>query len=257
MVRMRGRIAVAVLGLVLAVPGTAAAGVAERVELRYTGDLLASGHVADSTPNGVHGAVLLGGGGTVTSVVELSGNRYLRFPAGTCLVPPCAQAIVQPIRSDTLVPGDGGTGRFSFGADARLTEEPSPAAGMNVFQYGAAAAGVSQWKLQLDYGRPSCRWSDGTNVVLLMAGDPGYRLPLGAWHRIRCTRLSPVLFEVRVVDPRTGAATIPPTYQVASVGPILPTGAVVIGGKRIRDTQSDVDTDQFHGDLDNIVFARS
>jgi hypothetical protein len=201
--------------------------------------------------------VVGGGGGTVTSAVDLSGDRYLRFPGGSCLVPPCPQAIVQPIRVDTLVPGDGGTGRFTFGVDARLTGEPSPAAGMNVFQFGAAAAGLSQWKLQLDYGRPSCRWSDGTNVVLLMAGDAGYRLPVGTWHRIRCARLSPVLFEIRVLDPRTGAPVVPPTHQVASVGPILPTGAAVIGGKRIRDTQSDVDTDQFHGDLDNIYFTRS
>jgi len=242
---------------VLGLPGTAVANPVERVQLWYTGDLLGPALVADASPHGVHGAVLTGGGGSVTSVVDLSGARYLRFPGGSCLVPPCPQAIVQPVRSDTLVPDEDGAGRFSFGADARLTEEPSPAAGMNVFQYGAAAAGLSQWKLQLDYGRPSCRWSDGTTVVLLMAGDDGYRLSPGTWYRIRCARLSPVLFEIRVLDPRTGAAVVPPAHRVASVGPILPTGTVVIGGKRIRDTQSDVDTDQFHGDLDNIYFARS
>jgi len=250
------RLAACVAGAVLALlaPATAWADPTESDRLRYAGDLLDPATVADSSGYGLHGAVLTGGGGSVTGAVEPSGNRFLRFPGGTCAVAPCPQAIVQPAAATTLVPGADG---FSFGADIRLTGPPSPLAGMNVFQLGAAAAGVSQWKLQVDYGRPSCRWSDGTTAVLLSAGPTGFQLRPGAWHRVRCARLSTVLFEIRVLDPATGDPLVPPTAKLANVGPIRPTGAAVIGGKRIRATQSDVDTDQFHGDLDEIYFRRS
>lgn len=247
---MRFTVVAAVVALALAVPAAAHADPPADA-LRYSGALTATGTVADGSGNGRHGAVLTGTGGTVVSLAEPGGNLFLRFPAGSCLVAPCPQGIVQPPAAAALTPGGE---RFAFGADIRLTEAPSPAAGMNVFQYGAAGANLSQWKLQVDYGRPSCRWSDGTTVVLLMAGPPGYQLPIGVWHRVRCARLSPVLFEIRVLHPATGAAVVPPAHVVAPVGPITPVGGVVVGGKRIRATQSDVDTDQFHGDLDELYY---
>jgi hypothetical protein len=73
---------------------------------------------------------------------------------------------------------------------------------------------------------------------------------------VTCIRLSPVLFQIRVDDPVTGRPVLPPAHQTAPLADILPSGVVVIGGKRISATQSDVDTDQFHGDLDNIEFGR-
>jgi hypothetical protein len=79
----------------------------------------------------------------------------------------------------TLTPGDG---MFSFGADVRLTAPPSAVAGMNVLQFGAAAAGLSRWKVQVDSGRPACRWSDGTAVMLLIAD---VTLSVGTWYRVR------------------------------------------------------------------------
>jgi hypothetical protein len=227
------------------------------LELVYAGDLFDPAHVADSSGKGLHGAILTGGGGTITSVAAPDGNTFLRFPGGSCTVaPPCPQAIIAPATNLTLVPGDEGTSRFVFAASIRLTEPPSPDAGMNVFQFGAAAAGVSQWKLQVDYGRPSCRWSDGTTAVLLPAGDPGFTFALDRWYRISCWRLSPVLFQIRVDDPVTGQQILPPTNAVGQLTGILPSGQVVIGGKRIRATQSDVDTDQLHGDLDDVEFGR-
>ncbi len=224
--------------------------------LSYAGDLAGPTLVADSSGNGLSGMIHTGGTGAVTSLAEPDGNVFLRFPGGACVVAPCPQAIIQPATALTLVPADEGTGRFVFGADIRLTEAPSPRAGMNVFQFGAAGAGISQWKLQVDQGRPSCRWSDGTLAVLLPAGPDRFRLTLGRWYRVSCVRLSPVLFEIRVDDPATGRQVLPPTHATQPLSPILPRGEVVIGGKRIRATQTDVETDQFHGDLDNIEFGR-
>lgn len=226
------------------------------LELRYLGEFADPARVADSSGNGLHGNILTGSGGAVTSVAEPDGNRILRFPAGSCPAAPCPQAIIRPASTVTLVPGDDGEGRFVFGADIRLTEPPPAAAGMNVFQFGAAGAGVSQWKLQVDSGRPSCRWSDGTNFVLLPAGAADFTLAVGRWYRVTCVRLSPVLFQIRVHDPVTGKQVLPPARQTGPLANILPSGAVVIGGKRISATQTDADTDQFHGDLDTVEFGR-
>ena len=245
-------LAVPTLALAAATPAVAAPP-AGRLELRYLGELTAPTHVADSSGKNLHGAVLTGGGGTVASVTEPNGNRFLRFPADSCTTAPCPQAIIRPASTVTLAPGDG---RFVFGANLRLTEPAPTAAGMNVFQFGAAGTGISQWKLQVDAGRPSCRWSDGTDFVLLPAGPADFRLTEDRWYRITCIRLSPVLFQVRVDDPATGRRILPPTKQTAPLRDILPSGAVVIGGKRINPAQTDVDTDQFHGDMDDIEFGR-
>jgi hypothetical protein len=239
------------VALAAATPATAAPPPGE-LELRYLGDLSSPTLVTDSSGKNLHGNILSGTGGAVTSQIE-DGNRFLRFPGGSCTTAPCPQAIVRPASAVTLVPGDAGEGRFVFGADIRLTEQPSTAAGQNVFQFGAAGAGVSQWKMQVDSGRPSCRWSDGTEFVLLPAD---LTLTVGTWYRVTCMRLSPVLFQIRVHDPVTGRQVVPPAHQTGPLQDILPSGAVVIGGKRVNAAQSDVDTDQFHGDLDNIEFGR-
>jgi hypothetical protein len=126
---------------------------------------------------------------------------------------------------------------------------------MNLFQFGRAGAGSAQWKLQADYGRPSCRWSDGTSTVLLPAGDKGFRLAVGTWYRLTCERTSAGAFVIRVDDPATGRPVLPPKSATGSLDTIMPTGGVTIGGKRVDARQSDADTDQFHGDLDNITFG--
>lgn len=221
------------------------------LQLLYRGDLRAPGTVADSSGNGLDGTVETGGGAAVTSVAGRRRDRFLRFPGGSCAAVPCPQGIVRPPAGAGLAPGDV---TFSFGADVRLTEPPSTAAGMNVFQFGAAAAGLSQWKLQVDSGRPSCRWADGTAAVLLPVD---LTLTPGTWYRIRCTRLGPSLFETRVSNPTTGRPVVPPARQTLALGPISPSGAPVIGGKRINPNQADVDTDQFHGDLDDVYFWKA
>jgi hypothetical protein len=249
-------VAAVVAGLAI---GSGAVAVPPRgdIEMRYAGGMLDPARVADSSGKGLHGIVSTGGGGTVTSVRPPGEDAFLRFPGGSCAVaPPCPQAIITPAGSTTLVPGDQGRARFVYGADIRLTEPPSPVAGMNVFQFGAAADGISQWKLQVDGGRPSCRWSDGTTAVLLPAGRAGFALSIDRWYRVSCWRLSRSVFQIRVDDLATGRQILPPGVAVADMDGIVPSGQAVIGGKRIRASQSDVDTDQFHGDLDNIVFGR-
>jgi hypothetical protein len=234
--------------LPMAAPAPAAGAVS--AELLYRGDLRASGTVADSSGNGLDGTIETGGGGTVTSERGARNTRFLRFPGGSCLVAPCPQGIVRPADGAPLTPADA---TFSFGADVRLTAPAPTSAGMNVFQFGAAAAGLSQWKVQVDSGRPSCRWSDGTVVVLLIAD---VTLSVDTWYRVRCTRTG-TRFETAVTHPATGQQVVPPVRQTLDMGPIVPTGSPVIGGKRINAAQSDIDTDQFHGDLDTVYFWKA
>lgn len=224
-------------------------------EIRYGGAMTGTGLVADDGPHGRHGTALTSGGGRVLSLPAgrgEGGGPFLRFPTGNCSAAPCPQAVVRPADSGALVP-KAGTGRFSFGADVRLTAEPPAEAGMNVWQFGPAGPGHAQWKLQVDGGRPSCRWSDGAGVVLLAAGT--YRMAVGRWHRVRCARLSRTLFQIRVLDPATGDAITPPAHAVAALGAIRPAGTALVGGKRVSAEQHDGQTDQFHGDLDEVFFA--
>lgn len=90
--------------------------------VRYGGALTGAGLVADDGPHGRHGTVLTSGGGKVVSLPAGDG-RFLRFPGGSCSAAPCPQAVVRPADSGALAP-KGGTGRFSFGADVRLTAQP-------------------------------------------------------------------------------------------------------------------------------------
>ena len=87
----------AVCAVVLAVAAPAAAGPPPgTLELRYAGTLVNATQVADSSGKGLHGAILTGGGGALTSVVEADGDPFLRFPGGTCAEAPCPQAIIRP-----------------------------------------------------------------------------------------------------------------------------------------------------------------
>ena len=69
-------------------------------------------------------------------------------------------------------------------------------------------------------------------------------------------RLPDLHVDIRVDDRATGRQVLPPAQQTGRLEDILPRGAVVIGGKRINPGQADVDTDQFHGDLDTVEFGR-
>ncbi len=245
-------------GLLAAVGTSGVSQAASYYELRYSGGMSSAAMVTDASSNANHGTVTVANGGLVTSLTDRGGsNAFLRFPGGTCPTAPCPQAMITPTTSANLVPNASGTGTFTFGAHIRLTETPSATAGMNVFQRGFAAAGVSQWKLQADSGVPSCRWSDGVNSLLLPdSGDPKYTLPVGRWVKVKCSRLAGDVFEIRITDPVTGALLTPVLRKTVAIGAITPTGNAVIGAKKIDAGQVDSQTDQFHGDLDEIFFHR-
>lgn len=252
------RYAVAVAaGLLAAVIPAGVSQAASYYELRYQGAMSSATVVTDSSSNLNHGNVTGANGGSVVSLTEAgAAGAFLRFPGGSCALAPCPQAMVTPLTSATLVPSLSGTGTFAFGANIRLTETPG-AAGMNVFQRGFATAGASQWKLQADRGVPSCRWSDGTNSLLLPgSGDPKFTVAVNVWYKVKCSRLAGNVFEIRITDPVTGALVTPALRKTVAIGAIVPTGESAIGAKKVNGGQVDSQTDQFHGDLDEVFFHR-
>jgi hypothetical protein len=242
------------LGLAaVAAPATASA--APTDELRYGGRMASPTQVVDQSGSGLDGTVLSANGGTVQSVLEADGDRILRFPGETCDKAPCPQAVISPADSEKLIDG-GASGTFAFGAEIRLTSPPSPGAGMNVVQFGLALDGEDQWKLQVDYGYPSCRWSDGKTTVLLDGATAmPSRMKVDTWYQVRCARLSDALFELRVLDGATGKV-VTSLQDAGDLGPITPDGTVHIGGKAINPELVDAETDQYHGDLDQVFISR-
>lgn len=250
-------LAAAAFGAAIAVSTASGAQAVFYYELRYQGTMSSATTVVDTSGNLNDGTVGSANGGTVTSVIDAgTTNPYLHFSGAACTTAgACQQARITPAVSSTLVPNSSGTGTFAFGASVRVHNGVvNPLAGMNVFQYGFATAGASQWKVQVDKLTPSCRWADGTNELLLKA--TGYTLPDNTWVKMKCSRLSATSFELRVTDPATGALLTPAVTATATMGAILPTGAATIGAKTINGTKHDGDTDQFRGDMDDVFFHR-
>ncbi len=221
-------------------------------ELQYLGAMSANSSIRDSSRHRADGVVATANGGAVTEHKHHGWNSFLRFPGGACATAPCPQAIITPPNSAELTPGDQ---PFRFGATIRLTEPAAAQAGMNVFQRGAFGVGQSQWKAQVDYGTATCRWSDGKNAVLLPElHDERFKLELNSWYILTCARWPFGIFTTSLIDRTSGKTLAVALTHNAEMGTIVPVGDAKIGGKRVNPAQTDADTDQFHGDLDDIFF---
>lgn len=224
-------------------------------EFRYEG-AVQDGALVDTSGRDNPGVIRAVNGGSVTAqddgaAADRQAGLFLRFPAGQCTEPTgCPQALVETTRP--VNPGAGGTAPFRFGARVQLQGEPGEA-GENVLERGRAVAGTSQWKLQVDHGRASCRWSDGT-TVLLLPDDADGELPLAQnrWYAVECERQAGGVFTVTVFDAATGRAEGRFAKTVPAMGAILPEGPVTVGAKKLGGP--DAQTDQFRGDLDDIWF---
>jgi hypothetical protein len=224
-------------------------------QLRYQG-AVHGGTVLDSSGRNNVGTVTTGGGGAVDAeqeagqAVDQQAGSFLRFPQGSCTkASRCPQALIQT--STPVNPGAGGTATFRFGARVRLRGDPGEA-GENVIERGRAVDGQPQWKLQVDHGRASCRWSDGTHVLLLPENGGDMPLEQDRWYDLECQRRPGGVFALVTRDPAVPRSEGEITKTVPEMGAILPGGPVTVGAKRIGGP--DAQTDQFRGDLDDIFF---
>lgn len=203
----------------------------------------------------------------VISVVSDDGGRPSRvrgagdegyavqFPAYDGTLPaPRAVLRVEPAGIDDLAPGGEA---FVFGADfridARAQGESKLDNGNNLLQRGLAGD-PSQFKLEVDKGRPACR-------IRGVEGEVGVKLDTvvdsDRWYQLRCIRdgatvaltLS-TLDGGKATELETGRSTgaigklvYSPSLPMSIGGKLRPSGALVTSA-----------TDQFNGAVDNVVF---
>lgn len=195
------------------------------------------------------------GDGEVRSVPSLFG-RGARFPAFSAVDPGFAVLRVTGIGPDD--PLSVGESDFSFGSDVYLDRVSTGSGadnGDNVLQRGLFG-GVTQYKLQVDHGRPSCRVA-GLGGEVIVSADRA--LEPETWFRVSCVRRETfVRLEVHLLtaDGVDAWSTVSRQGRTGSVA--MPRRTVLaIGGKLDGEgTVIPSSTDQFNGILDRVYVRR-
>lgn len=229
-------------------------------------------------PPGPEGSVL---GGLVSSgtapvdvtMLTLRGGRVRRTegPDGTAARLPAwrrhravaAAVEVRPRSGATRDPLQLGANDFEVGADFRLDARSAGGRrddGDNLLQRGLFTD-VSQVKVQVDHGVPSCR----------VAGDAGelvastrVTVERGAWYRVRCVRQagSLTIRLAALVRPAAGGPPVASDLEQSTVTgdvgalswptatPFTVGAKATAGGELVRS-----ETDQFNGAVDDVYLA--
>jgi hypothetical protein len=261
----RGVLAVPLAAVALAVlPALPAAAASERVRLSFDEVTTPYGTVQSrfvtrgSAP--VRIDVVTRDGGAVRSAAGHAGSadRAVRFPAHDPSSP-AARAVIRIRGTGTGDALDPGTGRFEFGADLVLdgtssdTRAGSVDDGDNLVQRGLWDD-RSQYKLELDARRPTCRvkgWSGTRQVIAAVTVQPG------RWYRVRCVRNGTALAINVTSWSSTGATSVSTRTTSGATGRMTPSSSdtpLTVGGKLYASGSMVSDTDQFNGRVDNVVF---
>lgn len=183
-------------------------------------------------------------------------DRAARFPTHDAS-PEAPRAVVRIVEDGPGDALDPGTQRFSFGVDVNLdavssSNEPgSSDNGDNVFQRGLYND-ASQYKLQVDGRRPSCRVSGSAGAVFVRSP---VSLQAGQWYRMTCTRDGDTV-TLAVSDLNAGTVgTTTSTSGTGATGSMTPSSSQVplsVGGKLNADGSVASSTDQFNGTVDTV-----
>jgi len=153
----------------------------------------------------------------------------------------------------SLSPGDQ---PFSFGADFNL-DPLSDVGGLdngnNVLQRGLSSD-PSQYKLQVERGRASCRvLGDQGELVVKSSAE----IQPGIWYRLKCSRHDDdLVLRVRTLDGTVDVRNVVAGRVGAVVAP--ETTPLAIGGKATWDGKAvKGNSDQFNGVLDNVFLRVS
>lgn len=175
-----------------------------------------------------------------------------------------AAAVVVRTRSTATVDPLGlGASDFEVGADFRLDARSDGAPhddGDNLLQRGLFSD-VSQVKVQVDRGVPSCRVAGDAGELVATTGVPVER---GAWYRVRCRREGASL-TIRLSALVRAAAGAPPVEldlehgtATGDVGELSwPLGTpLTVGAKATAEGELvRSETDQFNGAVDDVYLA--
>lgn len=195
------------------------------------------------------------GTGQVRASVTPGGSRAIRLPAFSSSTDR-GYAIVRVVNGgaeDVLSPGDRD---FRFGADISLDATSTGSNsddGDNVIQRGLYE-GSSQYKLQVDDGRPSCRIRGLVGEAIVKSD---VRVTAGEWYRMRCERRgTTVTLTVARLLP-DGATRLDTVSRIGEVGAVIMPNHIPlsVGGK--LGGEGDLlpaSTDQFNGSIDWVAF---
>jgi hypothetical protein len=183
--------------------------------------------------------------------LALAAPAHITTPTGT---PKSAVIRISNATATDLL--DPGRNAFSFGADFVLNTASSTAAskdnGDNLIQRGLANS-ATQYKIQIDAGKPSCVLRAGTTTITAKATQVIER---GTWYRVICQRtvaggVTTVTLAVTRLSGGTQVPTKPGTGPELDLS-IATTVPMSVGGK-LGDTGKLIlsATDQFNGRIDN------
>jgi len=194
------------------------------------GESLAAGTLVRNVAGRGGGRVLVAADGELRSVPGAV-KRGAGFPCRTC-----GRAIISVNDKAALDPGRR---ELKFGATVRLSVAQGRGHS-NVVQKGFFKQRGGQYKLQIDFGTPSCVLSGRNGRIIAQSM---VRVTDGSWHRIVCSR-TPTAVKLFV----DGIAR---ARVEGHVGRISNDAPVKVGGKRVVKGPNE----QFHGSLDNVFVS--
>lgn len=173
--------------------------------------------------------------------------------------PDAARAVVRVRDTRGADNLDPGSERFVFGADFRLDDrsnDVSPGSvdnGDDLVQRGLYAA-ASQYKLQLDHRRATCRVSGAQGALSVTARQV---IDSRTWYRVRCERAGSTLTLrlTRFSDDGSRTWRRSATGPTGSLRPESRRVPLSVGGKLGADGQVVESADQFNGRIDNVVLV--
>ncbi len=199
--------------------------------------------------------VVASGGGRVTEAPSRtgSGGPAMRFPAfdPSARGPRAAVVTRSATARDVLDPG---TDDFSFGAtvqlDAANEQAGSSDNGNNVLQRGLFGA-RSQYKIQIDERRPSCRVKGPLGAVLVTSKTT---VTPGRWYGLACSRSGDTITLTVTRWTADGTPRIDVATATRPTGDLRPTVASLplsVGAKVEDNGALTTSPDQFNGVIDD------
>jgi hypothetical protein len=238
----------------------AASAAPDRVlHLMFNDDLSAkSPHFANTGTANLQSSLATRSGGTIRPAagrVAPRTNSAIRTPAFDARVdgPRAVVKVVDPGGADDLDPGTGG---FTFGADFTLNARSEKAGsgdnGNNLIQRGLFG-NVSQYKIQIDHERVTCRIKGSSGVVEVTSP---VTITAGRWYRAWCSRSGSSVTIAVTRWSESGAAITSSSSSSGATGRLTPASQRVplsIGGKLTADGAVLDSSDQFNGRIDNAI----